>query len=74
MIFICQLYLNEAGGDITPILHKLFQKKKVEGTLPTSFYKANIKVKDSMKKENYINFPYEHRHTSSQQNISKSYP
>jgi hypothetical protein len=28
--------------DIIPVLHKLFHKIEVEGTLPTSFYEATI--------------------------------
>ena len=44
--------------ELMPILRKLFQKIAEEGTLPNSFYKANITVmlkpdKDKTKKENY---------------------
>ena len=35
-----------------PIL-KLFQKIAEEGTLPNSFYKANVTLKDNTQKENY---------------------
>ena len=44
-------------GELTPILHRLFQKIQ-EGRLPNSFYEANIILipkpdKDTMKKENF---------------------
>ena len=45
-------------GDLTPILHKLFQKTQEDGRLQSSFYEANIILipkpnKDTTKKENY---------------------
>ena len=45
-------------GELTPILHRLFQKIQEDGGLPNSFYEANIIVipkpdKDITKKENY---------------------
>ena len=44
--------------DLIPVLHKLFQKIEVEGTLPNSFYEATITLipkphKDPTKKENF---------------------
>ena len=39
--------------ELMPILLKLFQKIAEEGTLPNSFYKANVTLKDNTKKENY---------------------
>ena len=45
-------------GEITPILHTLFQKIQEDGRLPNSFYVANIILipkpdKDTTKKENF---------------------
>ena len=44
--------------ELTPILHRLFQKIREEGRLPKSFYEASIILipksdKDTTKKENY---------------------
>ena len=46
------------NGELTPILHRLFQKIQEDGRLPNSFYEANIIVipkpdKDITKKENF---------------------
>lgn len=53
MIILQCICILRAGGkdEITPIQHKLFQKTKVEGTLPNLFYKANIKVKQRQYKK-----------------------
>ena len=45
-------------GELTPILHRLFQKIQEDGRLPNPFYEANIILipkpnKDTMKKENF---------------------
>ena len=45
-------------GDLTPILHRLFQKIQEDGRLPNSFNEPNIILipkpdKDTMKKENF---------------------
>ena len=45
-------------GELTPILHRLFQKIQEDRRLPNSFYKANIILipkpdKDITKKENF---------------------
>ena len=44
-------------GELTPILHRLFQKIQKDGRLPNSFYEASIILipkpdKDTTKKEN----------------------
>ena len=44
--------------ELTPILHRLFQKIQEDGRLPNSFYEASIILmpkqdKDTTKKENY---------------------
>ena len=44
--------------ELTPILHRLFQKSQEDGRLPNSFYEASIILipkpgKDTTKKENY---------------------
>ena len=45
-------------GELTPILHRLFQKIQEDGRLPNLFYEANIILipkpdKDTTKKENF---------------------
>ena len=45
-------------GELSPILHRLFQKIHEDGRLPNSFYEANIILipktdKDTTKKENF---------------------
>ena len=45
-------------GELTAILHRLFQKIEEDGSLPNSFYEANIILipkpdKDTTKKENF---------------------
>ena len=44
--------------ELTPILHRLFEKIQTEGRLPNSFYEASIILipkpdKDTRKKENF---------------------
>ena len=44
--------------ELTPILHRLFEKIQTDGRLPNSFHEANIILipkpdKDTMKKENF---------------------
>ena len=44
--------------ELTPILHRLFEKIQTDGRLPNSFYEASIilipkRDKDTMKKENF---------------------
>ena len=55
--FIGEFY-RAFKGDLTPILHKLFQKTQEDGRLQSSFYEANIILipkpdKDITKKENF---------------------
>ena len=50
----CKKLLEE----LTPILHRLFEKIQTDGRLPNSFYEANIILipkpdKDTTKKENF---------------------
>ena len=52
---------------LTPILHRLFQKMQNGGRLPNSFYEASISLlpkpdKDTTKNENQANIADEHRH------------
>ena len=63
--------------ELMPILLKVFQKFSEEGTLPNSFYKANITVmpkpdKDKTKKRKLqANITDDHRRKNPQQNFSK---
>ena len=55
--FIGEFY-RAFKGELTPILHRLFQKIQEDGRLPNSFYEANIILipkpdKDTTKKENF---------------------
>jgi hypothetical protein len=55
MVWYCLLF---HGFELIPTLLKLFNEIKKEGTLPNSFYEANITLipkaeKDTSKKENY---------------------
>ena len=55
--FIGEFY-RAFKGELTPILHKLFQIIQEDGRLPNSFYEANIILipkpdKDKTKKENF---------------------
>ena len=67
--------------ELTPIIHKLFQKIAEAGTLPSSFYKVTITLipkpdKDTTKKKRILltNITAEHRCKNPQQNTSKPNP
>jgi hypothetical protein len=52
--------------DLIPVLHKLFHKLEVEGTLPNSFYEATITLipkpqRLNKDRELQTNFPYKYR-------------
>ena len=55
--FTAELY-QKFRQELTPVLHKLFQKIAEEGKLPNAFYETTITLiskpdKDATKKENY---------------------
>ena len=66
--------------ELTPILHKLFQKTAEEGKLPTSIYEATITLipkpdKDATKKRKLqAKITDEHRYKNSLKNSSKQNP
>ena len=52
---------------LTPILHRLFNKTQTDGRLPIAFYEASIILipkpdKDTTKNKNQANIADEHRH------------
>ena len=52
------LFYKAFKEELTPILHRLFEKIQTDGRLPNSFYEANIILipkpnKDTTKKENF---------------------
>ena len=59
--------------EMIPILHNLFQKIEVDGTLPNSFYEASVALtpkpdKDIIRKEN-CSISHEHNRYKSPQKI-----
>ena len=66
--------------ELIPILLKLFQKIKEEGTLPKTFHEATITLIPKPDKDNYqkrklqANITDEHRCKNPQQNTSKQNP
>ena len=51
-------FYKSSKEELTPILHRLFEKIQADGRLPNSFYEASIILilkpdKDTMKKENF---------------------
>ena len=64
--------------DLLPILHKLFHNIERDGTLPNTFYEANITLlpkpnKDGSKKEDYRPISLMNRRKTAQQNISNTH-
>ena len=65
--------------ELTPFLHRLFEKIQTDGRLPNSFCEASIILipkpeKDTMKKKLQANITDEHRCYNSQQNIGTPHP